>query len=219
MEIAEIIDAAKRPRYVGPNSFSSPLPPLFALSLRMERVSPPPLPHFRLHSDPLSSGSLEWRPVSCRACEQERPATYVGPVVAAADLEDALCPWCIADGTAHARFGVEFFDAELVPSSVSSDVLEELLTRTPGFHTWQGIEWPLCCGAPSSFLEPVGAEQLRARYREVEGPLIGHMVHDLGMSGGALHALIAALDRDRGPTAYVFRCLACSTLIARIDRP
>ena len=182
-------------------------------------MSHPPLPHFRLHADPLKSGSVAWRPVRCRACEQERPATYVGPVYAAGDLEDALCPWCIADGTAHARFGVEFLDAELVPSAVPDDVKEELLTRTPGFCTWQGVEWPLCCGAATSFLEPVGTAELRARYREVEGALIGLLVHELGMSGGALHALVASLDRDRGPTAYVFRCLSCACLSARFDRP
>src|SRR6266542_1799858 len=54
-----------------------------------------------------------------------RGYVYVGPVYAIEELDEAFCPWCIADGTAAAKFDAEFTDVGAgVPDDVPPDVLE-----------------------------------------------------------------------------------------------
>src|SRR5918992_4376302 len=98
------------------------------------------LPAFRYHPDPLETGSIKVSEDMCVCCERARGFLYTGPVYAEDELDDALCPWCIADGSAHDRFDAEFTDAagvglgwELVPD----EVVEEVAHRTPGFTGWQ----------------------------------------------------------------------------------
>lgn len=68
------------------------------------------VPTFRYHPDPVASGSVRASPVPCRCCGLARGWLYTGPVYAEEALDEALCPWCIADGTAAARFGASFVD-------------------------------------------------------------------------------------------------------------
>jgi uncharacterized protein CbrC (UPF0167 family) len=73
-------------------------------------VSVEPLPPFRYHPDPLATDSIELRDESCVACGRRRGAVYAGPVYAETDLDERLCPWCIADGTAAEGYGAEFIE-------------------------------------------------------------------------------------------------------------
>lgn len=178
------------------------------------------LPVFRYHPDPILSGSVRAGPEKCRCCGQARGAIYTGPVYAEEDLEEALCPWCIDDGSAHRKFEAEFTDVESLPDSISAETIELVTQRTPGFSAWQGIDWPVCCDDLMAFREPVGIEQIRTRaYYTLEGQLMHVIVHEMGISGGAATRLLQSLHRDRGPTAYAFKCLKCDTLLARIDGP
>ena len=63
----------------------------------------------------------------------------------------AICPWCIADGTAAARFGAAFTDAAGVGGygdwdDVPPSVVDEVSQRTPGFTGWQQERWWTHCG-------------------------------------------------------------------------
>jgi len=59
-------------------------------------------------------------------------------VYAIEKLEKAICPWCIADGTAAQRFDAQFTDIGWgVPDDVPEQVRLELSRRTPGFSGWQ----------------------------------------------------------------------------------
>jgi uncharacterized protein CbrC (UPF0167 family) len=48
-----------------------------------------------------------------------------------------FCPWCIADGTAHSKFGAQFNE---VGVDAAPESREEVQFRTPGFPTWQDWE-------------------------------------------------------------------------------
>ncbi|HEX5829769.1 MAG TPA: CbrC family protein, partial [Gemmatimonadaceae bacterium] len=63
-----------------------------------------PLPSFRYHPDPVAAGSIEPSDAVCRCCGRARGYIYAGPVCAEEEFDDALCPWCITDGQAAARF-------------------------------------------------------------------------------------------------------------------
>jgi uncharacterized protein CbrC (UPF0167 family) len=175
------------------------------------------LPVFRYHPDPIASGSVVASDAQCACCGARRGFIYTGPAYCEEELEDALCPWCIADGSAHAKFDASFAEPAGFPDEVAADVVAEIAYRTPGFNAWQQEKWLACCGDAAAFLEPAGLAEIRARHPQLEGALTMYIVHELGISGGAATRLLQALHRDQGPTAYVFACRHCDGRPAYID--
>lgn len=110
------------------------------------------LPTFRYHPDPIATGSIEPAPDECLACGRARGFRYVGPVYAETELNEQLCPWCIADGSAARKFDAEFTDVGLgLPPDVPDSVTDEIAHRTPGFHSWQQDHWLYHCGDGCTF--------------------------------------------------------------------
>jgi uncharacterized protein len=175
------------------------------------------LPTFRYHPDPIASGSVVASDAQCKSCNTRRGFIYSGPAYCEEDLEEALCPWCIADGSAHSKFDANFTDPAGFPDEIPQDIVEEICYRTPGFSAWQQEKWLTCCGDAAAFLEPAGQTEIRARYPQLEGSLMMYIVHELGITGAAATRFLASLDRDRGPTAYVFSCRRCDHKPAYID--
>src|SRR5262245_65284907 len=88
------------------------------------------LPVFRYHPDPLKTGSIVASDATCRACNRSRGYVYAGPVYSKErGLENSLCPWCIADGTAHDRFTAEFTDRAGVGDYGTWDVVPDAVDR------------------------------------------------------------------------------------------
>ncbi|MCP3477328.1 CbrC family protein [Bradyrhizobium sp. CCGUVB1N3] len=175
------------------------------------------LPVFRYHPDPIASGSIVASGAQCVCCDQRRGFIYTGPSYCEAELDEALCPWCIADGSAHETFDASFVDEALFPDEIPREVVEEIAFRTPGFSGWQQEQWMACCCDAAAFIEPAGHAEIRARHPQLEGTLMMHIVHDHGLSGGAATRFLTSLNRDRGPTAYVFCCRHCDSKLAYID--
>ncbi|MBK7351746.1 MAG: CbrC family protein [Gemmatimonadales bacterium] len=177
------------------------------------------LPVFRYHPDPIASGSIVPWDEACPCCGEVRGFAYDGPVYIEGDTPEGLCPWCIADGTAHEEYEATFVDREAFAEGVPPAAAEVICTRTPGFDAWQGEGWPSCCGDAAAFVMPAGLAELRARDRALEGLVLGHIVHEMGISGGAATRLLDRLNRDRGPTLYLFQCLHCGGPRFHIDGP
>jgi uncharacterized protein len=175
------------------------------------------LPEFRYHPDPLRSGSIEASDAVCRCCNQARGYVYSGPVYAEHDLDAALCPWCIAEGKAARRFDASFVDSEAFTGEVPAPVMDEVCSRTPGYAGWQQEQWPVCCGDAAAFLRPAGIDDIRREQYQLEGAIMGHIVHDMQISGGAATRLLDSLRKDQSPTLYVFECLHCQTYHFHID--
>ena len=175
------------------------------------------LPRFCYHPDPIASGSIAASDATCACCGKPRGFVYTGPAYCEAELEDALCPWCIADGSAATKFDASFTDPAVFPDAIAPATIEEIAYRTPGFDAWQSEKWLTCCGDAAAFLEPAGYADIRARYPQLEGALMMYIVHELGISGGAATRFLQALDRDHGPTAYVFSCRLCDNKPVYID--
>ena len=177
------------------------------------------LPAFRYHPDPLSSGSVVESKTVCKCCHQSRGYIYAGPVYAEEDLSDALCPWCIADGSAHANLDVTFVDSEAFTDPIDENIEADVVERTPGFNAWQGEHWPVCCADATAFIQPVGLKEIRERFREHESAVLSHIIYEMKVSGGAATRLLASLNKEKGPTAYVFRCLKCERVHFHLDQP
>jgi hypothetical protein len=176
-----------------------------------------PLPTFRHHPDPIASGSISASDAKCACCKKSRGYIYEGPVYGDDD-EVTLCPWCIHDGSAHKKLNVTFVDSEAFADDASAQVVDLICERTPGFNAWQGEQWPSCCGEPAAFVTPLGAEDIRTKYPRLEGTLMMHIVHDLGISGGAARRVLESLQKDESPTAFLFQCLHCENMPVYVDR-
>ena len=175
------------------------------------------LPAFRYHPDPIRSGSIVASPEPCRCCGTPRGYLYDAAVYAEETLQDCLCPWCIADGSAHDRFDATFVDSEAFPDGTPEAAIEEITQRTPGYSAWQSEHWPACCGDATAFLMPAGITELRKYYRAWEGNVLNHIIYEMGISGGAATRMLGSLDRNAGPTVYLFRCLVCEQPQFHID--
>src|SRR5271166_4070637 len=104
-----------------------------------------PLPFFKYHPHPLATGSVIASDDLCDCCKEARGYLYVGPVYGEEEVAH-LCPWCIVDGTAHARFGISFADEAGIGcygdwDAVPQAVIDTVAYRTPGFSGWQQERW------------------------------------------------------------------------------
>ncbi len=90
------------------------------------------LPTFPYHPEPITTGFVERSETECLACGKPRGLIYTGPFYAVEELVEVICPWCIADGTAAAKFDAEFTDVGWgVPDGVPAEVTEAIAKRTP----------------------------------------------------------------------------------------
>ncbi|ONM49903.1 CbrC family protein [Nocardia donostiensis] len=163
----------------------------------------PSLPEFLYHPDPVATGSVVPSDTMCACCGQSRGYVYTGPVYAVADLHHALCPWCIADGSAAERYEAQFTE---IDGSVPTDVVIAVEQRTPGFAGWQQERWLTHCGDAAVFLGRAGARELKS-YPDAQQLLEA----DFG------ETFLSALDAEGQPTAYLFRCRHCVRYLAYAD--
>jgi uncharacterized protein CbrC (UPF0167 family) len=122
------------------------------------------LPNFKYHPDPVATGSVVPSMEVCPVCKEPRGFVYNGIPYGTNELEH-VCPWCIADGSAHEKFGVEFTDPVGIGGrgewdKVPTNVVEEVAFRTPGFAGWQQEQWFTHCGDAAEFLGPMGKQEL-----------------------------------------------------------
>jgi uncharacterized protein CbrC (UPF0167 family) len=171
-----------------------------------------PFPKFKYHPDPTASGSIVESTQECAVCRLHRGWIYTGPVYGENIDNEALCPWCIADGTAHQLLGAEFVDSPAVGGygeweSVPQAVLEEVCFRTPSFNGWQQERWYTHCHDAAEFIGPAGAAELR----DLDPDVRIAIAEESGLSEQELADYMESLDIDAGPTAYVFRCRVCGS--------
>jgi uncharacterized protein CbrC (UPF0167 family) len=172
------------------------------------------LPTFKYHPDPVATGSIVESDGECICCEQARGFIYAGPVYATESNDDCICPWCIADGSAHEKLEATFTDEELIGGgglwdAVPPDVCEEVAFRTPGFVGWQQEMWWTHCGDAGQFIGRAGYRELAAHGAEA----VEAIRQSTGLRPSAeWDRFFQALDKDGSPTAYLFRCLHCGQL-------
>jgi len=177
------------------------------------------LPAFKYHPDPIATGCIKLSDTECVCCGKQRGYIYVGPVYSVEEFEECICPWCIADGSAHAKFDAEFTDAAGVGfysklSAIPGSVIAEVGFRTPGFAGWQQEHWLACCGDAAAFVGRAGCSELERRWPDA----IPSIQQESGMfDGSEWERYFRALDKDRSPTAYIFQCLHCGRHLGYSD--
>jgi len=114
------------------------------------------LPQFIYHLDPISSGSITKSDAICECCGQTPGLLYAGVVYAVENVE-AVCPWCIANGSAAEKFSATFFDAYFCddddnPIDMSRGDYHAVFGCTIGFATYNPIGWWVHCGTPAEYV-------------------------------------------------------------------
>jgi hypothetical protein len=95
---------------------------------RLEKLD---LPKFRYHPDPVETGNIKESDNLCASCGNARGYIYTGPVFSIDELDDCICPWCIADGNAHEKFDASFTDRDGIGDYGSwEDVPESVREKT-----------------------------------------------------------------------------------------
>ncbi len=180
--------------------------------IRPNPMIPMSLPKFKYHPEPLKTGLIEKSENECECCEKERGYIYTGPVYAEEELVDAVCPWCISDGSAHEKFNASFTDECGIGGGglwdeVPESVIEEVAQRTPGFSGWQQEQWWTHCGDAAAFVGRVGRDELQKL-----GPDAIEAIRDATAleEGPEWDQFLAALNADGSPSAYLFQCLHCA---------
>jgi uncharacterized protein CbrC (UPF0167 family) len=168
------------------------------------------LPSFKYHPNPVETGSIEASENVCECCGQARGFIYTGSVYAVEELDDAICPWCIDDGTAHKKFAAQFVDSAGVGGygeweKVSDEIVGEVAYRTPGFSGWQQEMWFTHCADAAEFLGVVGKEELEQLGTEA----ISAIKTEIGFEDEEWEDYFQYLDKNEGPTAYIFKCRHC----------
>jgi uncharacterized protein len=177
------------------------------------------LPVFKYHPDPVKTGCVAGADTVCVSCGVARGYVYIGPVFAQEEYDECICPWCIADGTAHEKLGAEFTDAAGVGGGgrwemVTDDVVDEVARRTPGFCGWQQEQWATHCGDACMFLGRVGYWELKALGPEaIEAIRLETSLEE----GPEWDRFYQSLDKDGSPTAYLFMCIHCQAYVGYTD--
>jgi uncharacterized protein CbrC (UPF0167 family) len=170
------------------------------------------LPRFKYHPNPLATGSIEKSDTACVCCGRARGYIYTGPVYAIEDYDDCICPWCIADGSAHEKLKASFHDEAGVGGGgewdeVGESVVDEVAHRTPGFTAWQQEQWWTHCGDAAQFLGRAGHDELERAGAQA----IAAIQESAGMDDDDEDwtEFFESLDKDGSPTAYLFKCSKC----------
>jgi uncharacterized protein CbrC (UPF0167 family) len=171
------------------------------------------LPVFRHYPDPVSDETFRRSHAVCSACERARGWIAQSILYSATKPDETqVCPWCIADGTAAARWDGTFNEVEPGVSPERADVVER---RTPNFPTWQDWAWAAHCGEPAVYLGQPRAGELR-RYPDACDDLRAQ-VRDYDWPSEQVEELIDTMDPEGSAVAYLFHCSVCDTHLARWD--
>ncbi|MDG6099875.1 hypothetical protein EXU34_20660 [Alteromonas sp. ZYF713] len=179
-------------------------------------------PKFKYHSDPLKSGSIIESDAVCLCCGKATGYIYGGLPYCEEELEDSICPWCIATGAAHKKFDAEFTDFEGIGGygdwdDVAVSVKEEIAYHTPGFTGWQQERWWTHCNDGTDFLGCAGFREIKEYGQPLEDSLKSEATVTYGLKEGQWETLFKSLDADGSPTAYIFKCIHCGKHGGYID--
>jgi len=175
-------------------------------------------PAFLYHPDPVATGSVTASTAACCVCGVSRGYLYTGPAYTADDHIEGICPWCIADGQAHAQLNVYFNNPRGVGGrgrweAVAPAIVETIVYRTPGFWVNDSSQWFTHCSDAACFVGPAGWVELES-YGAAAIQAIRAAFDGTETEWSSYYLL---LDYECSPTAFLFRCRHCGTLGGYID--
>ena len=164
------------------------------------------LPRFTYHPDPIGTGAITRSAAECPACRRTRGYAYSHTPYALGEHED-ICPWCIADGTAHTKFDATFVaESPLENAGVPQRVVAEVTQRTPGFECWQQERWLACCGDACAFLGDAPADEIRS----LDADGFERLEPAAPFEFGEAPEFLSGYEPGGSPSFYKFVCRHCA---------
>jgi uncharacterized protein len=167
------------------------------------------LPQFTYHPDPLATGMIKASTTSCLCCGQARGYIYFGPVYGERDdLDNCICPWCIADGRAAAA-GATFVDSRPLESAgLSIEIQEKVSLRTPGYVSWQQESWLSHCGDACAFHGDASIEDISG----VSKATMEDWMSEYGLKESDWQDITKGYEPGGDPAFYKFACRHCELI-------
>lgn len=172
------------------------------------------LPTFRYHPDPIRTGNVTESEALCVCCSTKRGYVYVGPAYTTKEeLDSALCPWCIANGSAADRYDAEFTDThDLEAAGIDKAIIQEVVRRTPGFISWQGGRWLSHCGDACEFHGDLPQEKLEHVPQDSRTMILADLPNDF-----TWERIIEDYEPGSQPAIYWFKCRHCAAELYYAD--
>lgn len=171
------------------------------------------LPIFKYHPDPLATGSIIESNAMCHCCEQSKGYIYISNVYAEEDLDNKICPWCIADGSAAQKFDATFSESiALEQAGISKEIIVEVTTRTPGYVTWQPEFWLSHCNDACVFLGDASKDDVLRIANENTKVIRWEDISEEVMKEIAIN-----YQPKESPAFYKFQCLHCNKILYTMD--
>lgn len=101
------------------------------------------LPQFTYLSDDFTRNVFIQQSATCHCCGKDTEHHYNGTIYRVGDSDITLCPWCIHDGSAAAKYACSFND--LYDEALHDAIAAEVCERTPGYSSWQDQSWVTHC--------------------------------------------------------------------------
>ena len=163
---------------------------------------------------PTGSIFFEQEEGQCSVCSAQRSLRYTSSFYSVEEPE-YLCPWCIADGSAAAKYNGEFNDyagiegvsvdpASTDETTIPKALLLQVSERTPSYSSWQQEVWLTHCGEPCAFIDYADAEMIAPLLKELQDD-IATIEHGFGVEP---KYLLECLNSG-GLAGYLFRCVIC----------
>jgi len=164
------------------------------------------IPNFRYHPEPITTGNVKPGDTVCQCCGQNRGYIYTGPVYSPETLDDVICPFCIADGSAAEKFQATFSDAHpLAEAGVPEQVIDEVTKRTPGYVSWQQDVWLVCCGDACEF----HGDAPKAELGGLDDETLEELLSDIEWDESEWDEFVTHYEPGGDPAFYKFVCRHC----------
>ncbi len=113
-------------------------------------------PQFKYHPNLYDSDYVIYGDGICQCCKK-KVERYINTMYCMEDI-DCICLDCVADGSAAERFNGTFVQGAMRVSDKKKR--DELFKRTPGYCSWQGEYWLVCCDDYCAYIGDVGTKEL-----------------------------------------------------------
>lgn len=182
------------------------------------------LPTFKYHPDPVATGAIMQSQGECPCCERNRGFEYANePYQNDRTVEQELCgicPWCIADGSAAAKFGARFVDIDASDEyfggreTVNDPAIrQELCERTPPYTSWNSPRWRSHCGDYCAYLGDLEPAEMGALRDDLKDEVLAVTGVDIATLEGAYTDLYAR----EAFVLCLFKCLKCPQYRLHLD--
>lgn len=168
------------------------------------------LPSFKYHPDPIATGAVIVQDATCICCRLLVDHVYTASAYTVNEIRGKICPWCISDGSAANRLSVEFLPPYAVQMcNVPDTVVDEVVRRTPGYHSWQEEAWIGHCNDACAYLGCATPDQCSNATPEA----VDRFAESLGIGSEEARDTLMKYNQYQEISIHRFLCLHCGTTL------